>query len=95
MTSLDIIDQVPEIARLISLELRRYESPYADEISQNEAFRRYGRAWVEKHLEQGALHPKTKGGKKVYSLSEIERTMAKDRAASQNVKLIRKGRVIG
>ena len=43
MSALEIIDQVPEFARLVALELRRYEAPHKDEISTNEAYKQYGR----------------------------------------------------
>lgn len=45
MSALEIIDQVPEFARLVALEIKRNLEPHEDEISQNEAWKRYGRGW--------------------------------------------------
>ena len=56
MSALEIIDQVPEFARLVALELKRNLEPHEDEISQNEAWKRYGRGWIVKLTERGLLH---------------------------------------
>ena len=85
MSALDIIDQVPEFARLVALELRRNLSPHEDEISTNEAYRRYGRSWVEKWTSLKQLHPQTHGCKKIYSVAELERVKAKENEAARLV----------
>lgn len=83
MSALEIIDQVPEFARLVALELRRNLSPHEDEISAREAHRRYGRSWVEKWTSLNQLHPITHGMKKLYSVAEIERVKAKENEAAR------------
>jgi hypothetical protein len=85
MSALDIIDQVPEFARLVALEIRSILSPHEDEISTNEAYRRYGRSWVEKWTSLKQLHPQYHGSKKVYSVSELERVKAKENEAARLV----------
>ena len=85
MSALEIIDQVPEFARLVALELRRHEAPHKDEISTNEAYKQYGRGWIEKHTERGNLHPKYHGNRKYYSKAEIERIVAKENAVARVV----------
>lgn len=83
MNALDIIDQVPELGRLIALEIQKNIHPNKDAIPQNEAFRNYGRAWIEKQLNRGLLNPKFHGSRKMYSKSEIERVKAKENAAAR------------
>ena len=85
MSALEIIDQVPEFARLVALEIQRNINPHMDEISTNEAHRRYGRSWVEKWTSLGQLHPKTHGVKRLYSVSELERVKAKENEAARLV----------
>lgn len=85
MSALEIIDQVPEFARLVALELRKNLSPHEDEISTNEAYRRYGRSWVEKWAGLGQLHPQTHGSKRMYSIAELERVKAKENEAARLV----------
>lgn len=77
MTKLEIIDQVPEFASLVALELKRLMSPSEDLISQSKAFREYGRSWVEKWTARKALTPVFHGNKKMYSRSELERVLVK------------------
>lgn len=85
MSALEIIDQVPEFSRLVALELQSILYPHQDEISTNEAYKRYGRTWVEKYTGFGELHPKTHGIKKVYSISELERVKAKENVVARLV----------
>ena len=86
MNALEIIDQVPAFSRLVALELRSILTPYQDEISTNEAYKRYGRSWVEKYTGLGELHPKTHGIKKVYSISELERIKEKENVVARLVR---------
>ena len=85
MSALEIIDQVPEFARLVALEIQRNMNPHQDEISTNEAYRRYGRSWVEKWTDLGQLHPQMHGIKKMYSVAELERVKAKENEAAKLV----------
>lgn len=83
MSALEIIDQVPEFARLVALEIRKNLNPTEDEISAREAHRRYGRSWVEKWTSLKQLHPIAHGVKKLYSVSELERVKAKENEAAR------------
>lgn len=78
-----VSDQVPEFSRLVALELQSLLNPYQDEISTNEAYKRYGRSWVEKYTGLGELHPKTHGIKRIYSISELERVKAKENVVAR------------
>lgn len=83
MSALEIIDQVPEFARLVALEIKRNLEPHEDEISQNEAWKRYGRGWIAKMMERGLLHPICHANKRCFSISECERLKAKENAAAR------------
>lgn len=85
MTAVEILDQVPEFARCVALELTKLMEPRKDEISTNEAYRRYSRGWIEKYTKMGQLHPQLHGNKKMYSVSELERVKAKENAAARLV----------
>ena len=85
MSALEIIDQVPEFARLVALEIKRNMSPHEDTISTNDAYKMYGRAWVEKHTERGNLHYQFHGNRKLYSRAECERVVAKENAVARLV----------
>ena len=83
MSALEIIDQVPEFARLIALELRKNESPSKDLVTTTKAYELYGRAWVDRHAEAGNIKPIYRGNKKMYSIAEIERVVAKENTAAR------------
>lgn len=80
MSALELIDQVPEFARLVALEIRRELKPQDDEITQNEAWRDYGRSWIKKYSDMGMLTSTFHGNKRMYSRAEIERVKAKENA---------------
>lgn len=83
MSALEIIDQVPEFASLVALELKKIMAPQEDEISTNEAYEIYGRGWIQKQTERKELHPQFRGNKKVFSRAEIERARAKENAVAR------------
>ena len=83
MSALEILDQVPEFAELVAREIQRLMEPHKDEITQNEAYRRYGRGWIDRYTEIKQLHPQFHGAKKMYSISEIERVKAKENVAAR------------
>jgi hypothetical protein len=83
MGALEIIDQVPEFARLIALELRKNESPSKDLVSTTKAYELYGRAWVDRNAKKGLIKPTYRGNKKMYSISEMERIVAKENTAAR------------
>lgn len=85
MSALEILDQVPEFAQCLALELRRISEPQKDAISANEAYRRYGRRWIERYTNARQLNPQFHGAKKLYSISEIERVRAKESVAARLV----------
>lgn len=68
----DIIGMVPELARLIVLEMQKINNPQSDEISTNEAHRRFGRRWVVEHTKAGNLKRVYRGNRKFYSISQCE-----------------------
>ena len=83
MSALEIIDQVPEFASLVALELKKIMAPQEDEISTNTAYDTYGRGWINKYTASNDLHPQYRGNKKVYSKAEIERVRAKENAVAR------------
>lgn len=83
MTKLEIIDQVPEFACLVAMELKKIMNPAEDLISQSKAFKEYGRSWVEKWTARKALTPVFHGNKKMYSRSELERILVKVKYTGQ------------
>ena len=85
MSALEILDQVPEFARCLAFELNKIAEPHKDTISTNEAYQRYGRAWIKKWTERGQLNSQCHGNKKTYSVSEIERVKAKENVAARLV----------
>lgn len=85
MDALVILDQVPEFAQCLALELRRIQHPHEDAISTNEAYKRYGRGWVEKMTKMKQLHIQCRGNKRTYSISELERAKAKENVVARLV----------
>lgn len=85
MSALEILDQVPEFAQCLALELRRIQNPHEDAISTNEAYKRYGRGWVEKMTAMKHLHPQHHGNKRIFSISELERAKAKENVVARLV----------
>lgn len=85
MSFLDIIDEIPEVSRLIALELKKNMEPQKDRITQNKAHQEYGRKWVEKYVQMGQLHPKREGSRVMFSISEIERVKAKENISARLV----------
>lgn len=83
MSALDIIDQVPEFARLVVLEMQKIQKPQSDLMSQTKAFEEYGQAWVKKLLSQGVLKTVKHGNRKLVSRSEMERAKARENAAAR------------
>lgn len=85
MSALEILDQVPEFAKCLVLEMNRLTQPHTDAISTNEAYRRYGRGWIDRYTKLKLLNPQFHGAKKMYSISEIERVKAKENVAARLV----------
>ena len=57
--------ELPNFAMMIAREIHKLQTESKEMISQNEAFRRYGRANIEKWKAQGRLTP-TLQGKRIY-----------------------------
>ena len=85
LNAIDIIDQVPELARLIVFEMQKIQKPQSDLMSTSQAFKEYGQAWVKKHLEDGQLKVVKHGNRKMISRSEMERAKAKENAVARIV----------
>ena len=60
-------------------------TPTKNEISQNQAYHDYGRAWVEKQISDGNLTPRIKGNRKLLSRSEIECLIAVEKTPAHLV----------
>lgn len=90
INELNIIDQVPELARLLVIEMQRIQKPQSDLMSTSEAFREYGQAWVKRLLASDLLKVTKHGNRKMLSRSEMERAKAKENAAARI--LVRKRR---
>lgn len=79
MVVLDFTDkQVPYDVFMADLSARVAERLAAiqqepDVVSQREAYRRFGRANVERWLKQGKLHPAKRVGKMEYKTSELRK----------------------
>lgn len=83
VNELNIIDQVPELARLLVLEMNKIQKPQSDLMSTSQAFREYGQAWVKNLLAKDLLKVVKHGNKKMLSRSEMERAKAKENAAAR------------
>lgn len=63
-------------ADLVAAAVIRRLEPTKDSISQNQAERKYGRAWIRGHIQAGHLTSRRTGGAKnskiVFSMLEIE-----------------------
>lgn len=80
---IQIIDEVPEIARLLVLEMDKIQKPQGDLMSTSAAFREYGQAWVTRNVDAGRLKTLWHGNRKMLSRSEMERLKAKENAAAR------------
>lgn len=80
---LQIIDEVPEIARLLVLEMDRINKPQSDLMSTNQAYREYGQAWVKKLLQAKAIRVIRHGNRKMLSRAEMERVKVKENTAAR------------
>lgn len=85
MNPIEIIDQVPEFARLVVLEMEKIQRPQKDRMSTREAYCEYGQAWVKEHVEAGVLKVVRHGNRKMLSRSEMERVKAKENACARIV----------
>lgn len=85
MNPIEIIDQVPEFARLVVLEMEKIQRPQKDRMSTREAYREYGQAWVMRQVEAGVLKVVKHGNRKLISRSELERIKAKENACARIV----------
>ena len=69
-------EDIREASILGALALRAIEGHRDDDVSENDAYKRYGKAWIKKHVEDGQLHFNRIGpgakSTKVYSVFEIE-----------------------
>lgn len=82
---IQIIDEVPELARLLVLEMDRIQKPQGDLMSTAAAYREYGQAWVKRNIEAGRLKTLWHGNRKMVSRAEMERVKAKENAAARLV----------
>lgn len=67
---------IREAAVLAAFALQAIEGRREDEVSENDAYKRYGKAWVKSRLAEGSIHFSRIGSgqksTKYYSVFEIE-----------------------
>ena len=60
-------------ARMVAVELHTIMTDSKDMISQNEAYRRYGRAQIEKWKKQGRLTPRQEGNRIYFKTKQLQK----------------------
>ena len=61
------------IAWMVAVELHTIMTDTKDMISQNEAYRRYGRAQIEKWKQDGRLTPTLQGNRIYYKTKQLQK----------------------
>lgn len=79
---LQIIDEMPEVARLLVLEMDKIRRPHSDLISKSAAKKEYGHSWVENQIKRG-LKVIYHGNRKMVSRADLERMKAKENAVAR------------
>jgi hypothetical protein len=65
--------ELPNFARMVAYELHKLQTESKELISQNEAYRRYGRAQIEKWRKQGRITPRQEGNRIYYKTKQLQR----------------------
>ena len=65
--------ELPNFARMVAFELHKLQTESKELISQNEAFRMYGRAQIEKWKQQGRLTPKQEGTRIYFKTKQLQK----------------------
>lgn len=60
-------------ARMVAIELHSIMTDSKEMVSQNEAYRRYGRAQIEKWKRQGRLIPHQEGTRIFYKTKQLQK----------------------
>lgn len=60
-------------ARMVAIELHSIMTDGKEMISQNEAYRRYGRAQIERWKKQGRLIPRQEGNRIYYRNKQLQK----------------------
>lgn len=67
---------IKTIARLLAVALElELQNKTGILISQNEAFRRYGRSQVENLVRWGRIAPRTEGNRKLYNRKQLDKLL--------------------
>ena len=91
----DVMYETMTAADLLAAAIVKRMQPSKDEITQREAYRRYGKKWINDATEQKLLHTRRKGdalnSPVIYSLTEILALQESEKQMVANVKeLIKK-----
>lgn len=60
-------------ARMVAVELHSIMTDSKEMVSQNEAYRRYGRAQIERWKKQGRLIPRQEGNRIYYRNKQLQK----------------------
>jgi hypothetical protein len=65
--------ELPNFARMVAYELHKLQTESKELISQNEAFRMYGRAQIQKWKAQNRLTPTIQGKRIYYKTKQLQK----------------------
>ena len=65
--------EMRNFARMVAVELHALMTDSKELISQNEAYRRYGRAQIEKWKKDGRLTPKQEGNRIYFKNKQLQK----------------------
>jgi len=60
------------LGKIVARELHELQNQKKDYISQNEAFRMFGRSKVERWVKEERITPKKEGNKTIYRLKQLK-----------------------
>jgi hypothetical protein len=61
------------LGKIVARELHELQSQKKDYISQNEAFRMFGRTRVERWVKEERIAPKKEGNRTIYRLKQLQK----------------------
>ena len=92
----DVMYETMTAADLLAAAIVKRMQPSKDEITQREAYRRYGKKWINDATEQNLLHTRRKGdalnSPVMYSLTEILALQESEKQVVKKMKEIIKDR---
>lgn len=66
------VEKLLEAADLVADCIMRRVMPRADDLTAREAYKAYGRAWVERAVAEHLIAPTYQGNKTIYSRAELD-----------------------